>query len=84
MLVKTNIVTTQIMPMFQAANNVALGCVMHINTPDKNTQTAAKGYLKKSEIQTHCTVIIMILHIHCVWDHYEVNAIPEYNYSINR
>lgn len=37
------------MPMFQAANNVALGCVMHINTPDKNTQTAAKGYLKKSK-----------------------------------
>jgi len=49
MLVKTNIVTTQIMPMFQAANNVALGRVMHINTPDKNTQTAAKGNLKKSK-----------------------------------
>lgn len=49
------------MPMFQAANNVALGCVMHINTPDKNTQTAAKGYLKKSKTQTNCTIIIIIL-----------------------
>lgn len=49
MLVKTNMVTTQMMPMFQAANSVALGCAIHINTPDKYTQTAAKGYLKKSK-----------------------------------
>lgn len=48
MPVNTNIVTIQIIPMFQAANNVALGCVIHIKTPDKYTQTAAKGYLKKS------------------------------------
>jgi hypothetical protein len=37
-------------PMFQAAISVALGCAMHINTPDRNTQTAAKGYLRKSKI----------------------------------
>lgn len=42
-------VTTQMTPMFQAANNVALGCAMHINTPDKYTQIAAKGYLRKSK-----------------------------------
>jgi len=35
--------------MFQAASSVALGCAMHINTPDKYTQTAAKGYRKKSK-----------------------------------
>lgn len=51
------------MPMFQAANNVALGCAMHINTPDKNTHTAAKGYLKKSKTNTN---LVIIIHITCI------------------
>lgn len=62
---KTNMVTTQMMPMFQAANSVALGCVTHISTPDKNTQTAARGYLKKSATRqiahSHSTIIIIII-----------------------
>jgi len=58
MLVKTSMVTTQMMPMFQAANNVALGCATHISTPDKYTQIAAKGYLKKSETYIYSNCVI--------------------------